>query len=121
MSEKNLEEESMKKEILLAFKKLNRNSSLYSKKRKRSTCEDIINLLVEYYCVDYELPLNEILNHVEKAAILVALTRFNGSQREAAHSLGIKHTTLFEKMRRYNICLKKKISVDFNLDENVPH
>ena len=116
-----LDEQALKKEILSAIKKLHSDSVLFSKKKDRSFCEDLIMLFVDYFCIDQNLPLNEVLLYVEKAAILTALAKANGNQKEAAHSLGMKYTTLFEKMRRYNINIRKKTVYDIIFDEAAPH
>lgn len=116
-----LDEGDLKKGILSAIKKLHGDSAMFSKKKNKSFCEDLIMLLVDYFCIGQSLPLNEVLLYVEKAAILTALAKANGNQKDAALSLGMKYTTLFEKIRRYNINVRKKTVFDIIYDEAAQH
>ncbi len=43
------------------------------------------------------------LNDIEKNEIVMALNRFNGNKTLAAASLGIARSTLYEKIKKYNI------------------
>ena len=54
------------------------------------------------YCV------KELIGNVEKSILIRTLSQFNGSQKSAAKFLGIKYTTLNEKLKRYNIRFDKK-------------
>ena len=45
------------------------------------------------------LPLDEI----EKNAIIKAITQFNGNKQKASEALGIDRTTLWRKLKKYNI------------------
>ncbi|THV20972.1 sigma-54-dependent transcriptional regulator [Peteryoungia ipomoeae] len=47
--------------------------------------------------------LSDVRNAAERAHIKAALARADGSAKEAAESLGVSRTTLWEKMRRLNI------------------
>jgi DNA-binding NtrC family response regulator len=43
------------------------------------------------------------INHVEKALIIKALENANQNKVEAAKLLGIGRTTLYDKIKKYNI------------------
>ncbi len=49
------------------------------------------------------LGLREFLDLFERAVIFEALARSEGSQKEAARSLGLKKTTLNMKLRKHNV------------------
>ena len=53
-------------------------------------------------------PLKEFIGCMEKNIILRALSRVNGNQKYAAEILGIKYTTLNEKIKKYSIRFQKK-------------
>ena len=51
-----------------------------------------------------EFPLaGKTLEQLERAAIEQALHRFDGNRTKAARALGIAASTLYEKIRRYNL------------------
>ena len=56
-------------------------------------------------------PFREILNILEKAILIRVLSHVNGNQKKAAKFLGLKYTTLYEKIKKYNIKFLKKIVV----------
>jgi len=68
---------------------------------------DPLNLFIEDFCQRKKLSLKDFLARVELLLIIHSLNRANGNQREAAKILGIKPTTLNEKLRRYNIGFRK--------------
>ena len=53
---------------------------------------------------DSELSLHDEVQRFERELIQSALARTNGSQVRAARLLGVKHTTLNAKIKRYKIC-----------------
>lgn len=69
---------------------------------------DIIELFIEFICDEKPIFLKALLENIEKSIILNILFRVKGNQREAANVLGIKYTTLNEKIKRYNIRFQKK-------------
>lgn len=76
--------------------------------KQRAFKKQVFKLFVDYFCIDQMVPLKEIIHNVEKTIILRTLDRFGGNQRVAARFLGIKYTTLNEKVKRYNIHFEKK-------------
>ena len=48
-------------------------------------------------------PLKEMLTVPERAFVVRALEHCRGSRQEAARLLGISRTTLFHKMRKYDL------------------
>ncbi|THV16847.1 sigma-54-dependent transcriptional regulator [Rhizobium rhizophilum] len=53
--------------------------------------------------LDVNATLSEVRDAAERAHIKAALARADGSPKDAAESLGVSRTTLWEKMRRLNI------------------
>ncbi|MCK5615435.1 sigma-54-dependent Fis family transcriptional regulator, partial [Candidatus Pacearchaeota archaeon] len=54
-------------------------------------------------CVEYPIDFNEEIKNVEKQLIQDALDETDDNKNAAAELLGLKRTTLVEKIRRYNI------------------
>jgi transcriptional regulator with GAF, ATPase, and Fis domain len=74
---------------------------------------DPINLFVEDFYQRRNISLKDFLARVELRLIVFSLNKANGNQRKAAKILGIKPTTLNEKLRRFNIEFHKTV-VDQN-------
>lgn len=53
--------------------------------------------------------LKEFLANIERSLILDTLERTKGDQRKAAKILGLKYTTLHEKIKRYHIYFRKVV------------
>jgi DNA-binding NtrC family response regulator len=51
----------------------------------------------------WEIPADLTLNELERRAIIATLSRTGGNVKEAAASLGIDRSTLYEKLKRYEI------------------
>lgn len=69
----------------------------------------LFNFFVDYYCLkNNEVQLKELLKKLERRIIIKALSRCNGNQRQAAECLGLKHTTLHEKVKKYHIHFLKQ-------------
>lgn len=68
---------------------------------------NLFRLFVEYFCISRTLPLKKLIGNLERSIIMRALSRFNGNQKDAAKFLGVKYTTLNEKIKKYQICLRK--------------
>lgn len=61
----------------------------------------------DYWFFLQKFPLKELMDKLERMIIMSALSKFEGSQRETAKFLGLKPTTLNEKMKKHNIFLRK--------------
>ncbi|KKN46786.1 hypothetical protein LCGC14_0669660, partial [marine sediment metagenome] len=57
--------------------------------------------------------LREVQDILEKAILIKVLSYVNGNQKDAANFLGIKYTTLNEKIKKYNIKFSKS-PIEFN-------
>lgn len=78
--------------------------SIYKKDKLKM---EIFDLFVELFCLEPPLLLNGLLTGVEKSIIIKILSKVEGNQKEAARLLGIKYTTLNEKVKRYKIRFQK--------------
>jgi DNA-binding NtrC family response regulator len=72
---------------------------------------DFYDLFVEFFCEDRPIMLKEKMEDLEKKIILNVLEKTQGNQREAARLLGIKYTTLNEKIKKYGIRFQKRLVV----------
>lgn len=68
---------------------------------------NLFRLFVEYFSMSRRFPLRELIGTLEKSIIMRALSKFNGNQKEAAKFLGVKYTTLNEKVKKHHICFRK--------------
>ena len=75
--------------------------------KERTFRKEVFELFVEYFCFRQKVPFKELIANVEKSILIRTLSQFNGSQKSAAKFLGIKYTTLNEKIKRYNIRFDK--------------
>jgi DNA-binding NtrC family response regulator len=113
MDEEKLVSEQKNESIKSPWQKESPLSQRYKKAKKGLIPEkkikmDIIELFIEFICDEKPIFLKALLENIEKSIILNILFRVKGNQREAANVLGIKYTTLNEKIKRYNIRFQKK-------------
>lgn len=76
--------------------------------KERTFRKEVFDLFIEYFCIRQRVPFKELIGSVEKSILIRALTQCEGCQKSAAKFLGIKYTTLNEKLKRYNIHFDKK-------------
>lgn len=69
-------------------------------------------LFIKYFSSTQRVPLKELMNMVEKAILIRTLSQLNGNLKNAAKSLGLKYTTLHEKIKKYNIRFRKELIKD---------
>lgn len=67
-----------------------------------------LGFFVEVLCQNVPFNLKEFLDSLEKEILFTVLAKVGGNQKEAARALGLKYTTLNEKIRKYNIGFEKK-------------
>jgi transcriptional regulator of acetoin/glycerol metabolism len=84
------------------------NLDSLSKRERTHLKESIFQLFINCCCADRELCMRKVLRQTEKALIIKSLTRFNGSIGGAAEALGVKYTTLYEKLKRHQIQFEKR-------------
>ncbi len=65
-------------------------------------------LFIKYFGSNQRVPLKELMNILERAILIRALSQLNGNQKDAAKYLGLKYTTLHEKVKKYNIRFRKE-------------
>ena len=80
------------------------------KERRRDFSEEqLMGHLVTHFLNDEERDMKTFLADCEKSLITSTLKRTLGSQRATAEILGVKPTTLNEKIKRFRIKIKKSI------------
>jgi two-component system response regulator HydG len=57
-------------------------------------------------------PLKEALEEPEKRIIIAALQAFNWNRQETARVLDINRTTLYKKMKKYNLLIDEPVWVN---------
>jgi transcriptional regulator of acetoin/glycerol metabolism len=73
--------------------------------------KDVLGLFIDYLSRERSLRLKDLMETIEKGVILKALRKCGGNQKEAAHRLGIKYTTLNQKVKKYGIRFQRGIRV----------
>jgi len=63
----------------------------------------LVNEYLKRNCSGYEIPLKDFIHTLEKDVIARALKISHGNQRVASFILGVKPTTLSEKIKRMKI------------------
>lgn len=71
---------------------------------------EALNFFVDYFCLKSGVHLKEFLENLERNIIIKALSRHNGNQKQTAEYLGLKYTTLNEKVKKYHIHFLKQPS-----------
>jgi DNA-binding protein Fis len=67
----------------------------------------IYDLFLRHFDGNKPIVLKEFIDNLEKSIILNVLEKAHGNQREAAKILGVKYTTLNEKLKKHKIRLQK--------------
>jgi DNA-binding NtrC family response regulator len=80
--------------------------------RKRNK-KNALDSFIKYAFMNNGIDLKEFLEELERTLIIKTLSKFNGNQKDSARFLGIKYTTLHEKIRRYNIHFRKEPVINF--------
>jgi len=68
-----------------------------------------IGAIADYWSRRPSIPLDFLLEELERRIIVAALTRTRGNQRAAAVRLGLKYTTLVEKVKRHRIAIERQV------------
>lgn len=80
---------------------------LKSRGRNHRSSQRVLQV-IELLSAENPLQLKKLMQEVEKGIILRVLEKTGGNQRHAAKVLGLKYTTLNEKVKRYQIRFQKK-------------
>ena len=80
---------------------------LNEREREESVMKSF-KLFINYFSSTQRVPLKELMNMVERAILIRTLSQLNGNLKNAAKSLGLKYTTLHEKLKKYNIRFRKE-------------
>ena len=69
--------------------------------------KDLFWFFVKYFFEQSNIPLKQFLAKMERNIILNALCKVDGGQKKASEMLGLKYTTLNEKVKKYGIRIRK--------------
>ena len=61
----------------------------------------------DFWNIMQKFPLKELMDRLEHAILVSALSKFDGNQRRTAKFLSMKPTTLYEKIKKHNISIRK--------------
>ncbi len=64
-------------------------------------------VIEDYWFIIRRFPLKELMDKLEQMIIISALEKFEGNQKKTADFLGLRPTTLNEKMKKHTIFLRK--------------
>ncbi len=84
---------------------------MYTDKIDQAKKSMLNNFIAMNISCESKMPLKSFMNGVEEELIKTALLVTNGNQRQAAGILGVKPTSLFEKIKKYNITPSKDIQM----------
>jgi len=73
------------------------------------TARELMDVFTEYFCKHQPVQLKPLLDDIEKSLILKVLANASGNQKEAARILGIKYTTLNQKVKKHGIRFRRGI------------
>jgi len=100
----NLESQRISAKMPLRLLTIDKISPDYLDEWKRNAHTwEVFNVFIEHFCIRQRIPLPELLNILEKTILIKVLSQVNGNQKDAAKFLGIKYTTLHQKVKKYNI------------------
>lgn len=69
--------------------------------------EFLAPIIEDYWFLVQKFPLKELMDKLERLIIISALTKCEGNQKKAAEFLGLKPSTLYEKVKKHNISFHK--------------
>ena len=118
----------MEQDIILNTNNSNENEIKNNKDLKN--IDDLSEILVREYLMknitEENTSLKIFITDLEKRIIDFTLSLTNGNQKNASRILGIKETSLCEKIKKYNLRkIRKKVSLNLNLlnmkEEEISH
>ena len=69
--------------------------------------KEVVKFFIENLYLNNGQSLKHFLEYIEEFIINRALIACNGEQRKTARLLGLKYTTLHQKLKKYKINIKK--------------
>lgn len=69
---------------------------------------EVFDLFVDYLCREQPILLKDLMDRIEKDIIVRSLRMAGGNQKQAAGILGVKYTTLHEKLKKFGIRFPKE-------------
>ena len=64
---------------------------------------------MEYYCLKGDMHLKEFFDKIEHSILTASLSMFRGNQKNTARFLGLKYTTLNEKIKKHHLSFRKEL------------
>ena len=76
--------------------------------RLRLLAMEYFDPVIARFCQEDIFPLRDLINIFERAVLIRSLSNFNGNQKKTADYLGLKLSTLNEKIKKHNIQFRKE-------------
>jgi DNA-binding NtrC family response regulator len=76
--------------------------------RLRLLAMEYFDPVIARFCQEDIFPLRDLINIFERAVLIKSLSSFNGNQKKTADYLGLKLSTLNEKIKKHNIQFRKE-------------
>ena len=77
------------------------------KDTQKDLTSEILDQFLEIFSNGRDVSLANIMINFEKAILMRALSQFHGNLKKTSIFLGIKYTTLHQKMKKHNIYIRK--------------
>lgn len=75
---------------------------------ERKFRNEVFNFFVDYFCLKEKVQLKQFFEDLERHILVKTLAKFNGNQKNTAKFLGLKYTTLHEKVKKYHIQFRRQ-------------
>ena len=69
----------------------------------------IFHLFMEYYSLKGDIRFKEFFDKIEHSILTASLSMFGGNQKNTARFLGLKYTTLNEKIKKHHLSFRKEL------------
>lgn len=73
-----------------------------------SLAQEYFNPVIDRFCREDLFPLKNLITIFERAVLIKCLSNHNGNQKKTADFLGLKLSTLHEKIKKHNIHFRKE-------------
>jgi len=74
--------------------------------RSHVSDHDFLIEFIEHFCIKNGIPFRSLMDQLERTFLKRILSEMNGNQKATSEVLGIKPTTLYEKLKKHKIRFK---------------
>lgn len=98
----------LERNYIMRGRRTNSTSAKPKKAGRNHKSSNRVLQVIDLLSAENQMQLKKLMQEVEKGIIIRFLDRTGGNQRHAAKLLGLKYTTLNEKVKRYQIRFQKR-------------